>query len=120
MLRQIPKLVIQHIARCTELEAAVPKLDSCEKMRARARHLPRIRDFLGVKEFGTAGEQIMNQALIEACQTRDIIADIVNMAIENLVRQRYELPGFTTLLRAANRARLEVNSGLYRTVAGSL
>ena len=120
MLRQIPQLVIQHIARFTELEEAVPKLESYEKMRARARHLPKIRDFLGVKEFSIAGEQTMNQILVEACQTKDIIADIVNVAIEGLVRQRYELPGFTTLLRAANSARLEVNSGLYQTAASSL
>jgi len=120
MLREIPQPVIQHIACCAELERIAPKLASYEKMRTRSRHLPKIRDFLGVKEFGMGGEQIMNQILREACQTKDIIADIINMAIEELVRQRYELPGFTTLLRAANKARLEVNSGLYGTVASSL
>jgi len=120
MLREIPQTVIQYIARCAGQERVVPKLANYEKMRARARHLPRIRDFLGVKGFSMAGEQIMNQALLDACQTRDIIADIINVAVEELVRQRYELPAFSTLLRAANRTRLEVNSGFYKTVTDSL
>lgn len=120
MLRDIPRLVIQHVACCAGLEETVSHLASYETTGTRTKHLPKIRAFLGVKEFSAGGEQIMNQVLLDACQTRDIIADIINVAIEELVRQRYELPGFTTLLRAANRARLEVNSGLYLTVASSL
>jgi len=120
MLREIPLPVVQYIARCAKLEGAIPHLASYEKVRSRTQHLPKIRAFLGVKEFRTGGEPIMNQTLINACQTRDIIADIINVAIEELVRQSYELPAFSTLLRAANRARLEVNSGFYKTVASSL
>jgi len=44
----------------------------------------------------------------------------MNVAIEELVRNRFELPGFTTLLKEARRGRTEVNRGLYRRVAHAL
>ena len=62
----------------------------------------------------------MNEAMRDACQTKDIIADIINFSIEELVRQRYELPGFTTLLRTAQKIRFEVNSTFYQEVSQSL
>ena len=49
-----------------------------------------------------------------------MLADIMNVAIEELVRNRFELPGFTTLLKEARRGRTEVNRGLYRCVAHAL
>jgi hypothetical protein len=48
----------------------------------------------------------MGDACWEAARTRDDLADIINIALEDLVRQRYELPAFNTVLRAARAARL--------------
>ncbi|HEY4049639.1 MAG TPA: hypothetical protein VGM27_22480 [Acidobacteriaceae bacterium] len=42
------------------------------------------------------------------------LADIINMAIEELIRHNFELPGFTTLLKEAKLGRTEVNRTLYR------
>lgn len=40
-----------------------------------------------------------------------------NTAIEELVRQRFELPAFSALMRAARTARATVNRGFYRRIA---
>jgi hypothetical protein len=56
----------------------------------------------------------------EAALTKDDLADLINVAIEELIRNRYELPGFTTLFKEAQRGRTEVNRGLYRRVARAL
>ena len=56
----------------------------------------------------------------EAAQTKDDLADLINVAIEELIRNRFELPGFTTLFKEAQRGRAEVNRGLYRRVALAL
>ncbi len=44
-------------------------------------------------------------ACLEAARSRDDPADVANCAIEELVRQRCELPVLNTLLRAARKAR---------------
>jgi len=119
-LSQVPQQVIQHIACCAQLEEAVANIINYEKVGSRRKHKSMIRALLGVEAFQNGGDQILNEALVAACYTKDIIADIINAGIEELVRQRYELPGFSTLLRAAITARSNVNHGLYRKVYESL
>ena len=58
----------------------------------------------------------MITAVIAVAATKDDIADIVNVGIEELVRQRFELPGFTILLRTAKKARVTVNGGYHRLI----
>ncbi|MBV8968543.1 MAG: hypothetical protein JO331_05710 [Verrucomicrobia bacterium] len=58
----------------------------------------------------------MLQTCLASARVREDLADIVNAAIEELLRQRYELPGFSTLFRAARAARVTVNRGYYRQI----
>lgn len=41
--------------------------------------------------------RIIVKACVEASRVREDLADIINVAIEELLRERFELPGFTTL-----------------------
>jgi hypothetical protein len=62
----------------------------------------------------------METACREAAKTQDDLADIINVALEELVRQRYELPAFSTILRAARTARTEINHRYHNQVRESL
>jgi hypothetical protein len=119
-LSQVPQPVIQHIACCTGLTEAVAGMKNYEESGSRRKHIPAIRELLEVRAFRDGGEQVMNAAMTEACQTRDILADIINAGIEELVRQRYELPGFSTLHRAALEARARINGEFYQSIYDSL
>jgi hypothetical protein len=59
-------------------------------------------------------------AVAEAAEVIDRPADMVNVAIEELVRGRFELPAFSTLDRLARRVRALVNQRLFATVQGRL
>ena len=63
---------------------------------------------------------MLGDAVMAAAATKDDATDIVNVTIDELVRQRYELPGFTTLLKAAKRARIAVNSGYHQVLRRAL
>ena len=54
--------------------------------------------------------------MAEATRTKNDLADIINVAIEELVHHRYELPIFNTLVRAAKRVRVTVDRAFYRQV----
>ena len=58
----------------------------------------------------------MLRICLASARVREDLADIINTAIEELVRQRYELPGFSTLFRAARAARFAINRGYYRQI----
>jgi hypothetical protein len=49
------------------------------------------------------GKPVLSIAVRLAAERMEDLADIINVAIEELIRQSFELPGFTTLLRAAQR-----------------
>ena len=77
----------------------------------------------GVRRFSTklSFQRVKQRKDSEALSPRkDIIADIINVGIEELVHHRYELPAFSNLVSAARKARLEVNRGFYQDVTQSL
>jgi len=116
LLRDVPQQVINHIARCVELEHIIKNLERYETVGSRLRHMSKIRALLGIKAFRDGGQQVIEEAFDTAAQTKDIIADIINVGIEELVRKSYELPVFNTLLRTARRVRAEVNRRFYQEV----
>jgi hypothetical protein len=68
-----------------------------------------IRERLNVRPFDKAAQQIAEATFRSVAETREDLDDLVNAAIEELVRRRYELPGFRTLLDTARRLRAEIN-----------
>lgn len=61
--------------------------------------------------------EVAKQAIRAAVQTKDNPADLINVALEELVRARCELPGYTTLDAMAATIRTEVNAGFFTLVS---
>jgi hypothetical protein len=91
-----------------------------EQRGVRKWHLPLIREYLGITAFGDGGRRVLVGAMIDASKSKDILADIINVGIEILVQERYELPAFSRLRRAAQAARAQVNQGYYQLVYDAL
>lgn len=116
----VPASIFRHIAETAGLTFAPDSIGKYKSGRFGSRQAPLVRDFLKVRAFSEAGEQIMTEALTEAARSKDIIADIINAGIETLVRERYELPAFDTLLRAAKQARARENRTYYQLISAAL
>ncbi|MFX8906986.1 hypothetical protein ABTM87_19335, partial [Acinetobacter baumannii] len=52
--------------------------------------------------------------------TKHELPDIINVMLEELVKHRYVLPGFTILLRMARAARERVNSEIFSKTVNAL
>jgi hypothetical protein len=117
LVAEVPRPIVEHIARYLGAELSADELLGYDESGTRRRHIPVIRAFLNVKPFNNAARALTATVVREAAQTKDDLADLINVAIEELIRNRFELPGFTTLLKEAQRGRAEVNRGLYRRVA---
>jgi hypothetical protein len=78
-----------------------------------ARHGPLIRAHLHITAFRDGGRRVLVRAMLEAAQSKDMLADLINVGIEALVQARYQLPAFSTLRRAAQKARAQVNVRYY-------
>jgi TnpA family transposase len=119
-LAAIPPRIVQHIATVTEFTDIADGLQQYEQGQFRWQHMGLIRDYLGVEAFSAGGQRVMIAAMLEAAHSKDIIADIINVGIEALVRARFELPAFSALLRAAGKARAQVNRRYYEQVYNAL
>jgi TnpA family transposase len=119
-LRDVPPTIVEHIAKTQSFLVVPDGLADYDNSGTRRRHVPLIRAYQGAKPFGTDGQTILRSAIREAAQTKEDLADIINVAIEELVRQGFELPGFTTLQEEAQRGRAEVNRGFYTQVYDAL
>jgi TnpA family transposase len=119
-LADVPLSIIRHIAQAAGYETVPDELDAYDQSTLRARHMTLIRLWTGVSVFDRQALKIVIRSCVEASRVREDLADIVNIAIEELIRKRYELPGFTTLFRAARTARATVNRSYYSRISETL
>ncbi|HYL98003.1 MAG TPA: DUF4158 domain-containing protein, partial [Blastocatellia bacterium] len=108
-LLKVPRPIAEHVSLLYGVHYGAMDWPAYDASGSRYRHTARIREHLGVGSFDESARRILSEAVQKAARLREDIADIVNIAIEELVRQRYELPGFRTLRDEAQRARAAVN-----------
>jgi TnpA family transposase len=113
-LENIPLTIVQHVrivsGICNEVSPVYNDL------KTQYRHHQAIRQRLGVSAWSDDGLHIVSEAMTKAAEVMDNPADLINVAIEELVRQRIELPAFSTLDRHARRIRSLANSRIFETV----
>ena len=116
-LVDVPSVVVAHIRACARLGAHIqPEVTA----RTLYRHHHAIRLYLDVTGWGAKARHVAVEAAAEAAEVLDHPADLINVAIEALVRGRFELPAFSTLDRLARRVRTVVNQRLFAMVSGRL
>jgi len=118
-INDVPSQVRQHMATQLSLpdvpDEVINLPDSSRKRYRRA-----IRAYLQVKPYGQKGQQIVIQVVRQSAETMSDPADLINVAIEQLVRHQFELPAFSTLDKLVNHLREQVHLQLYAQVTAAL
>lgn len=117
---EIPKPILAHIASTLKLTSPIRSMKRYEKSSTRQKHLNLIREYLNVKPFVDDGLSSLTAGLRLAAATREDLADIINMGVEILVRDRFEFPSFNTILREAQAQRASVNNEMFIAIHGGL
>ncbi len=65
-------------------------------------------------------QQLAATASAQAAEVMDHPADLINVAIEELVKERYELPAFSTLDNLVAKVRSISNTRLFQRVSAGL
>ena len=113
----IPERVITHIREQLRLDASVTAL---APENSRYRYHQVIRNYLQVKPYSSVAKQVATRAIEAAVGVMDHPADLINVAVETLVKESYELPAFSTLERLAKHLRAVNHTELYQQVSGQL
>jgi len=108
-LSDVPAPLLEHVARSAGYDSVPAELLRYDASSVRRRHMLLIRDYAGVKAWGEDAQAAMEKASGDAARTLEDLPDIINVILEQLVRQRFELPAFSVLQRAAQHARAVAN-----------
>ena len=113
----VPQPIIIHLRTCLELDDKVSPLPSLRSVRY---YQEAIRTYLEISPYNNRGQELAAIAISQAASVKEHPADLINVAIEELVKQRYELPAFSTLDRLVGHIRSIVNTRLFKRVARKL
>ena len=113
-------VIVTYIAKRLDCQVTGQDLITYDLSGTHRRHLQIIRSHLKIVAEGSTMREAMEQVMREACESKDDVIDLINIAIEQLIRQRFELPAFSTLERTAKCVLAEVTSGLHTQIAAVL
>lgn len=94
--------------------------ESVESEKTLYRYCQLIRTYLQITPYGEGGQAVVTTAVQHAAYTMSDPADLINLAVEHLVQQRFELPAFSTLDRLVLNIRHRVHQDLYTRITALL
>lgn len=95
-------------------------IDEASRKVTLSRYRQAIRDHLGCTVYGKGGVERLRSVLETAAQTMSDPADLINVAVEDLIKANIELPAFSTLDRLVGTVRTQVHEALYARVTKRL
>lgn len=120
-LSSVPTAIIDHV--CAALSVARPSKSTLQRYDAsgeKSRHMRMVLGVLRRRELDGAARQWLIQCAEKAAGTKQELADIINVLLEELSANQYVLPGFTYLDRIARNAREKINSAIFGNTMAAL
>ena len=116
-LEDVPESLVKHLRSALQVPGSIiPAVIP----RTLYRHHHAVREYLNVKVYDKSARKLVLRKVFETAQVMDNPADLINAAIEELIKERYELPAFSTLDRRVRRVRTLVNRRLRETMLDHL
>jgi TnpA family transposase len=117
-LADVPEHIRTYLCQQLHLLPLMYTHVEAEKTLYRYRQL--IRTCLDIKPYGDGGQGGVETAVQHAASTMSDPADLINLAVEHLIQQRFELPAFSALDRLVMHIRYGVHQDLYTRITASL
>jgi TnpA family transposase len=121
-LKTVPAVILEKIAT----SVGVTRLPTPAALAAydvtshRRKHLARLREYREVQAFDSRTAQWLSTVAEKAADIKSRLPDIINILLEELVRNHYDLPSFDILDRIAGTARETVHNKYYTAINAQL
>lgn len=109
--------IVQYLRTCLQLP---PETPCAAPKRSKLRYYAVIRAHLGIHYAPPGAREVATSVMTQAARTMDQPADLINVALELLVKVSLELPAFSTLDRIAGHVRAHVNAQYFKLVASCM
>lgn len=112
--KQIPRSIKLHVKTRVNSSKKISELNSYFQSGTKDRHIKKIRNFLKLQPYIVdKTDPILLNWSLDAAKTKQDLADIINVALERLIKDRYELPTFYHIERICKTARSKINNDCY-------
>lgn len=112
-LETIPNQVVKYISKQLNLKDFSKKLKNYDNSGSKQRHIEKIRSFFNIKSYYKGGQELLTKVLLETVKSKEDISDIINVCIEYLIKNNYELPSFQTLFKLSKTSKATYYQELY-------
>lgn len=116
-LKDVPTSGIEYVAQKLGVECETRVLYSQVTL---YRHQAAVLEYLGVTSWGDQARALAVSTMTEVAKARTDPADLINAAVDALVRHRFELPALIALRRLAGTVHSAVNGAQWREVCDHL
>jgi hypothetical protein len=113
----VPVTVVEHIRRGLGLPKGTTAFSGSETGKWQRRL---VRERLGVVLDPERARAVATDAIRSAAEVKNDPPDLINVALEMLVKESLELPAFSTLDEISSRIRREVNTGMFEQIDGRI
>ncbi|MDQ6836937.1 MAG: DUF4158 domain-containing protein [Actinomycetota bacterium] len=114
----VPEAVVDHVRRCLDL-AETTAADAGSDRTAES-HRQLVRERLGVAWDRERARAVAEGAIRAAAEMKNHPPDLINVALELVVKASLELFGFSTLNEMSARIRAEVNAAIFERIVGRI
>lgn len=114
----VPGAVVDHVRRCLDLADGVQPEVGSERTGTSQHQL--VRERVGVALDPERARVVARDAIRAEAEVKNNPPDLINVALEMLVKASLELPGFSTLNAMASQLRAEANTEVFERIAGRL
>lgn len=120
-LTQVPEIIIAHISQAIAVSDPINITDLTDySTSTKTRHRKIIIKYLGISGSSKQQREHMKGSALKSASFKENLFDIINDMIETLIKERFELPGFSTLERLARAARALINTKLYEQITNEI
>ena len=116
-MKDVPASGIEHVAQKLGVECETRVVYAHATL---YRHQAAVLEYLGVTSWGDQARELAISTMTKVAKARTDPADLINTAVDALVRHRFELPALIALRRLAGTVHSMVNGAQWREVCAHL
>tara|TARA_R110001599_G_scaffold264269_1_gene464874 strand:+ start:13347 stop:16328 length:2982 start_codon:yes stop_codon:yes gene_type:complete len=120
-ISEIPDVILHHIKDVSRSRVSIQELRGYFSSGTKDRHIKLIRQYLNIRPYdAVTTTPLIRRWATEAAKTKEALPDVINVTLEYLVKEQFEIPGYHTLFKICRAARAEVNNSYYAQLSGYL
>jgi Domain of unknown function (DUF4158) len=113
---EIPDIIVKQIKNQLNIDHQSNTIEHKSKNTVYTHHKS-IRAYLNIKQYDDKAREMIEEAIFKNAYTMENPADLINSAIDILVKNNYELPAYSYLDKTTLEIRASVHNSIFETVS---